>query len=187
MIKAMNSEQKKILLDTARKSIEAAVTGGKKPDFQTDDPFLNEKCGCFVTIKNHGRLRGCLGQFISEIPLIELVVKMAEASATKDPRFYSDPVTEDELEDLDIEISVLSPLKKTDDPLSLRLGKDGIYIKKGFRSGCLLPQVATDEGWSKEEFLSFCCAYKAGLSPDAWKKDDTEVYLFSAEVISEEK
>ncbi|MBA7695770.1 hypothetical protein ES703_104405 [subsurface metagenome] len=107
---------------------------------------------------------------------------MAKSSATGDPRFFANPVTAEELDQLDIEISVLSPLKKTDDPLSLRLGTDGIYIKKGGFSGCFLPQVATETGWSKEEFLSYCCAHKAGLAPDAWKDKNTEVYLFTAEI-----
>jgi AmmeMemoRadiSam system protein A len=116
------------------------------------------------------------------VPLIELVVEMAKASATGDPRFFADPITADELEQLDIEISVLSPLKRTDDPLSLRLGVDGIYIKRGCVSGCFLPQVATETGWNKEQFLSYCCAHKAGLPADAWKDAETEVYLFTAEV-----
>jgi AmmeMemoRadiSam system protein A len=133
-------------------------------------------------LKNQGRLRGCIGQFTSESPLIELVVDMAKASATGDPRFLADPITEAELDQLDIEISVLSPLERTNEPLSLRLGNDGVYIKKGSTSGCFLPQVATETGWSKEEFLSHCCAHKAGLSPDAWKDAETEVYLFTADV-----
>ena len=107
---------------------------------------------------------------------------MAKASATGDPRFFADPITADELEQLDIEISVLSPLLRTDQPLSLRLGVDGIYIKKGRASGCFLPQVATETGWTKEEFLSYCCSHKAGLAADAWKDPETEVSLFTAEV-----
>ena len=134
------------------------------------------------TLKNAGRLRGCIGQFISDEPLIELVVEMAKASATGDPRFLGDSITADELQQLDIEISVLSPLQKTDDPLSLRLRTDDIYIKRKGTSGCFLPQVATETGWSKEEFLSYCCAHKAGLPADAWKDPATEVYLFTAEV-----
>ena len=116
------------------------------------------------------------------MPLIELVSQMAKASSTGDMRFFGNPITPDELNELDIEISVLSPLKKTDDPLSLRLGVDGIYIKKGCTSGCFLPQVATETGWTKEQFLSYCCSHKAGLSSDAWKDRSTEVFLFTAEV-----
>jgi len=181
---SMNESQKKILLETARDTVKAVISGEPIPKPQSDDPDMNAHCGCFVTLKNAGRLRGCIGQFISEVPLIELVVDMAKASATGDPRFFADPITADELQRLDIEISVLSPLKRTDEPLSLQLGTDGIYIKKGFASGCFLPQVATETGWSREEFLSYCCAHKAGLSPDAWKEKNTEVYLFTAEVFA---
>ena len=153
---------------------------------QTTDPELNAPCGCFVTLKNHSRLRGCIGQFISDSPLIELVGQMAKSSATGDPRFFADPISAGELDQLDVEISVLSPLERTNEPLSLRLGVDGIYIKKGRTSGCFLPQVATETGWSKEEFLSYCCAHKAGLAADAWREPETEVYLFTAEVFGAE-
>ena len=178
----MDDTQKQILISVARDTVEAVITGGAIPKPESDDPELNAHCGCFVTLKNHGRLRGCIGQFVSDVPLIELVVEMARASATGDPRFFGDPITAGELDQLDVEISALSPLQKTDDPLSLHLGVDGIYIKKGRASGCFLPQVAEEAGWSKEEFLSYCCAHKAGLSPDAWKDPDTEVYLFTADV-----
>ena len=182
----MNDAQKQTLLAVARDTVEAVIKREPSQKPQSDDPELNAPCGCFVTLKNHGRLRGCIGQFISEMPLIELIAEMAKASATGDPRFFADSITADELEQLDIEVSVLSPLKRTDDPLSLRLGVDGIYIKKGGASGCFLPQVATEAGWSKEEFLSYCCAHKAGLAADAWKEPETEVYLFSADVFGSE-
>lgn len=182
----MNDTQRQILLKTARDTVKAVLTGETLPEPKSDDPELNALCGCFVTLKNHGRLRGCIGQFTSERPLIELVVEMAKASATGDPRFFADPITADELGQLDVEISVLSPLQKTDDPLSLRLGTDGIYIKRGRTSGCFLPQVATETGWSREEFLSYCCAHKAGLPAGAWKDAETEVYLFTAEVFGSE-
>jgi len=178
----MNDSQKQMLLAVARDTVEAVIRRQPTEKPQSDDPELNVPCGCFVTLKNHGRLRGCIGQFISESPLIELVAEMAKASATGDPRFFAAPITPGELEELDVEISVLSPLQRTDDPLSLRLGVDGIYIKKGPASGCFLPQVATETGWSKEDFLSYCCAHKAGLEADAWKDPDTEVYFFTADV-----
>jgi AmmeMemoRadiSam system protein A len=182
----MDDKQKRTLLKVARETVEAVILRKpiKKP--QSDDPELNAPCGCFVTLKNHGRLRGCIGQFTSDSPLIELVAEMAKASATGDPRFMADPITAGELKQLDIEISVLSPLQRTDDPLSLRLGVDGIYIRKGCTSGCFLPQVATETGWSKEEFLSYCCAHKAGLAPDAWRQAKTEVYLFTTDVFGAE-
>ena len=178
----VNDQQKQTLLKVARDTVEAAVNRWPAPKSESDDPQLNAPCGCFVTLKNRGRLRGCIGQFTSDNPLVELIAEMAKASATADPRFLADPITPREMEHLDIEISVLSPLKRTDDPLSLRLGTDGIYIKKGRASGCFLPQVAHEAGWSKEEFLSHCCAHKAGLAPDAWKNPETEVNLFTAEV-----
>jgi AmmeMemoRadiSam system protein A len=180
----MNDSQKQILLKVARENVEAAVNHWPAPKPHTDDADLNKHCGCFVTLKNGEDLRGCIGQFVADKPLIEMVAEMAKASSTGDPRFFADRITAKELPKLDIEISVLSPLKKTDDPLSLRLGVDGIYIKKGFSSGCFLPQVATETGWSKEEFLSYCCSHKAGLPPDAWKDKKTEVFLFTAEIFS---
>lgn len=183
----MNETQKQTLLKTARDAVQAAISGKQPPKVKTDDSQLNAHCGCFVTLKNKGELRGCIGQFIADKPLIELVNDMAVASATGDPRFLHDPITPKELSELDIEISVLSPLKKTDNPLNLRLGIDGIYIKKGFASGCFLPQVATETGWSREEFLSNCCSHKAGLKPDAWKDKNTDVFLFTAEIIEETK
>ena len=178
----MDDKQKQTLLKVARDTVEAVIKGEPSQNPQSDDPELNAPCGCFVTLKNHGRLRGCIGRFISESPLIELIADMAKSSATGDPRFFADPITAGELDQLDVEISVLSPLERTDEPLSLRLGIDGIYIKNGRTSGCFLPQVATETGWSKEEFLSYCCAHKAGLAADAWRNPETEVYLFTADV-----
>lgn len=109
---------------------------------------------------------------------------MAMAAATQDTRFR--PVALPELDKIDIEISVLSPLKKMSSLNELELGKSGIYIVKGMRGGCYLPQVADETGWSKEEFLDHCCVEKAGLEPDAWKKD-ADVFLFTAVVFSEKE
>ncbi len=186
----MNDLQKRALLKVARDTVSAAVKGTRLPKVEaacgelveSNDPDLASHCGCFVTLKNGEELRGCIGQFIADKPLVQMVVEMAKASATGDPRFFGDQITPEELEQLDIEISVLSPLKKTADPLSLRLGVDGIYIKRGGLSGCFLPQVATEAGWTKEEFLSHCCSHKAGLPADAWKDPKTDVFLFAAEV-----
>jgi AmmeMemoRadiSam system protein A len=180
----MDSGQKQILLKVARDSITAAVNHYPAPKPHIDDIDLNKPCGCFVTLKNEEELRGCIGQFIADRPLIEMVAEMAKASATADPRFLADRITPDELPCLDVEISVLSLLKKTNNPLSLRLGIDGIYIKRGFSNGCFLPQVATETGWTEEEFLSNCCSHKAGLPPDAWKDKKTEVFLFTADIFS---
>ena len=182
----MREEQKQILLKTARDAVTAAVKKENLPSVSSQDEELSAHFGCFVTLKNAEQLRGCIGQFVSDKPLINLVSEMGVASSTKDPRFLTDPITPDELVSLNIEISVLSPLQKTDDPLSLRLGIDGIYIKRGHQSGCFLPQVATETGWTKEQFLTHCSVQKAGLSADAWQKSDTEVFLFTADIFGAE-
>ena len=178
----MDKNHERTLLRIGREAVIAAVKGQSTVMPTSDEPELVSACGCFVTLKNSDRLRGCIGQFISDKPLIQLVSEMAVSAATRDPRFIADPITPAELESLDIEISVLSPLKKTDDPLSLRLGIDGIYIKHGHNSGCFLPQVATETGWDEREFLTNCCVHKAGLEPDAWERSDTDVYFFTADV-----
>ncbi len=179
----MHEQAKEQLLDIAQRSVEAAVRGMPPPTIDDPHPELQREQGCFVTLKNRDELRGCLGRFTSEQPLWMTVRDMARASATEDTRFAGRPITPSELPQLDIEISVLSPIEEIADPLQLQPGKHGIYITKGFASGCFLPQVAAEMGWNMEEFLSFCCAHKAGLSPDAWKEPDTKVCAFTAEIL----
>ncbi len=180
----MDEKDKKILLNIARKSIESAITytPDKQVQIKVTSSALNEKSGAFVTLKTHGKLRGCIGRMVSDIPLHKLVSEMAVSSATDDPRFTK--LQPSELKDTEIVISVLTPLQKIDNPLELELGRHGIYIKKDSRSGCFLPQVAIDTGWAKEEFLSQCCRTKAGLPSNAWKSKDTDVYIFTSEIIS---
>ncbi len=175
----------KRLLDIARQSVEAIVRGEPTPEFTVNDPELHHLHGAFVTIKKRGALRGCIGRFISDIPLYQLVKEMAVAAATEDPRFKDEHLNESELSEIDIEVSVISSLKKISNPLDFQLGRHGIYVKKGDNVGCLLPQVAKEKGWSKQEFLSCCCLGKAGLGPDAWKEADTEVYVFTAGIVNE--
>ncbi len=181
----MNEKDKKILLSIARESIKSAVTNtpNEQTQIEITSPELKEKRGAFVTLRTHGKLRGCIGRMVPNKPLYELVSDMAVSAAKNDPRFSH--IQPSELENLEIDISALSPLQKTDDPLDLELGRHGIYIKKGASSGCFLPQVATEAGWTKEEFLSKCCSMKAGLSPDAWKKSGIDVYIFTSEIISD--
>ena len=172
------------LLEIARAAVEAAAKGEPKPDHHADEaPQLQQHLGAFVTLHKQGQLRGCIGRFLPDEPVWQVVAQMARSAATEDPRFQ--PVSKSELADIDIEISVLSPLVKTDDPMSLELGVHGIYIKSGFQSGTFLPQVATECDMTKEEFLSACCAHKAGLPPDAWKDPETEVYLYTAQIFKE--
>lgn len=181
----MDEKEKSTLLRIARTSIESAVKDIPDNQIQPEpiSQYLQKKNGAFVTLRLHGKLRGCIGRMVSDIPLDRLVSEMAVSAATNDPRFNK--IQPSELDDLEIEISVLSPLQKVENPLDLELGRHGIYIRKGFANGCFLPQVATETGWTKEEFLSQCCSSKAGLSPDAWKKKTVEVYVFTAEIISE--
>ncbi|MCM8815459.1 MAG: AmmeMemoRadiSam system protein A, partial [Candidatus Omnitrophica bacterium] len=113
----------------------------------------------------------------------QAVRDMAIESATGDPRFL--PVSLKELKEIEIEISVLTVPVRVSSPDEIVLGRDGVIVKKGFRQGVFLPQVADETGWTKEQFLSALCAHKAGLDPDAWKNPDTELYIFQAEVFSE--
>ena len=181
----MDEQAKKILLDIARKSVEAAVKQETIPHISGDHPDLQGQQGAFVTLKTHGQLRGCIGRFVSDIPLYQLVSETAISSAAEDPRFEFNRIKPSELNHLEIEISVLSTLKLIQNPLDFELGKHGIFIKRGAQIGCFLPQVATETGWSKEEFLSHCCSGKAGLPGDSWKYGDVEIYTFTAEIIEE--
>jgi len=181
----MDATQRKKLLDFARRVLRAKLSGQPLPPAPPDCEGPEPAGGVFVTLKNAGRLRGCIGCFQPKGGLAETVREMAVA-ALQDWRFRDNPVTLDELDGLTIEISILSPMVRTHDPLSLKPGVHGIYIRRGSRSGCFLPQVATEQGWTAEQFLSYCCAGKAGLPSHAWKDPETEVYLFTAEVFSEE-
>ena len=181
----MKDSSRRRLLEIARASVAAAVSGRRLPAIEEAEPELQGEQGCFVTLKNAGRLRGCLGHFTSTTPLYQLINETARASAMDDPRFRMDPITPAELADIDIEISVLSPLEPIENPLDIELGTHGIYIKRGHAAGCFLPQVATETGWTKEEFLGNCCSHKAGLDPKAWQSPDTQVLTFTADVFGE--
>jgi len=177
---SIEPEQRAALVKLARSAAAAQVTGGPMPKVENPTGVLAEKRGCFVTLTNRGRLRGCIGTFVPREPLGETVVQMG-AAAARDPRFVHDPITPDELDDLTVEVSVLSALQQTDDPEKLELGKHGIYIVRGAAAGCFLPEVATEMNWSVEQFLDNCCTHKAGLPPGAWRDPETKVYLFTSE------
>lgn len=170
-----------VLLSIAREAIEHTVKGQPYEAAPREEKKLNERAGCFVTIKQNGRLRGCIGNFQSQQPLYREVVVMAEASATQDPRFAA--MTIDELDDFDLEITVLSPLQKIEDISEIVVGTHGIYIEKGINRGVLLPQVAVEYGWDRETFLCQTCL-KAGLRESDWSDSDTDIYIFSGQIIS---
>ena len=178
----LTPEHKKTLLKIARESINNAVYDKKTPEYKINDKVLNANCGAFVTLYIKGNLRGCIGNITSEIPLWETIRNMAVESALRDPRFY--PLTPGELNEADIEISVLSPLKKIKDTGEIKVGKHGLFIKKGFYQGLLLPQVATDYKWNSTQFLEQTC-YKAGLNKNCYREETTEIFIFSAVVFGE--
>ena len=177
---SLSDEDKRILKDIALTSIRDSLDG--KPvaaanySLITNHYSLQRKCGAFVSLHKHGRLRGCIGHFGEDVPLYEIVAEMARAAAFQDPRFS--PVTRDELDDLDIEISVLTPMRRIQSLDEFELHRHGIYIRKGYRSGTYLPQVADEVNWTKEEFVSHCSQDKAGLGWDGWK--DAELYVYEA-------
>ncbi len=179
----LNQAQKKRLLEIARKAIEDYLDKGEVLKLKEEDPVLNKKMGAFVTLHKSGELRGCIGNMVGKGPLYLTIQDMAIAAATQDPRFPS--VTKGELKDTDIEISVLSPMLKVRDPSEIEMGKHGVMVQSGFRSGVFLPQVATETGWDKETFMNNLCVHKAGLSADAWKKGKCEMFIFTAEVFGE--
>lgn len=174
---------KEEILGLARTTIESFVRLGEIPDVNPGrlSPVLREPAGAFVTLRKHGELRGCIGMFEPVFSLAEVVSKMAVASSTRDPRFH--PVRPEELEDIRIEISVLTPRRKIKSIREIRLGTDGIYIQKGYRNGTFLPQVATETGWTLEEFLGHCARDKAGLDWDGWK--EAEIFVFEAIIFEE--
>ncbi|UCH12644.1 MAG: AmmeMemoRadiSam system protein B, partial [Candidatus Omnitrophota bacterium] len=183
MEELLNDEQKERLLEIARKTLETYIKKGETLEFKEGDPVLNKELGAFVTLHKYGELRGCIGNMIGKGPLYLTVRDMAIAASTQDPRFPG--VTKDELDTIDIEISVLSQMEKISDPSKIIMGKHGVMVQSGFRSGVFLPQVATETGWDRETFMNSLCAHKAGLPPDAWKKGECEIFIYTAEVFGE--
>jgi AmmeMemoRadiSam system protein A len=173
----LSDEDKRMLKDIALQSITDSLDGKRiNSSLYTQNATLKQQCGAFVSLHKHGRLRGCIGHFGEDYPLHEIVAEMARAAAFEDPRFM--PVTKDELDDIDIEISVLTPMRRIKSLDEFELRRHGIYIKKGHRSGTFLPQVADEVNWTKEEFVGHCSQDKAGLGWDGWR--DAELYVYEA-------
>ena len=177
----LTDTQKEALLQVAREAIRGHLAG-EVSVFGIAEP-LPDASGVFVTIKRHGELRGCLGTLELKTDLTQEVARCAQDSASRDPRFP--PMTAGELSDVTLEISVLGPLEPVvpTDEHAIELGIHGLVVEQGARRGLLLPQVATEWGWTREEFLRHTCQ-KAGLPPDAWR-NGADVFRFSAEVFSE--
>lgn len=174
--------QQKEMIAIARAAVRGSVTGRPVPA-AVDAGDVPDASGAFVTLKKHGHLRGCIGTLECRRSLAEEIARVAVSAAREDPRF--EPVREAELDDLDIEVSVLGPLEEIDprDPDAIVIGRHGLVVEQGRRRGLLLPQVAPEWGWDRDEFLAHTCA-KAGLSADAWK-NGAKVYRFDAEVFGD--
>jgi len=172
----LSDGDKKMLKEIAFQSIKDSLDGKPVSHPSPLTSHLSEKCGAFVSLHKHGRLRGCIGHFGEDTPLYEIVGEMARAAAFEDPRFM--PVSREELDDIDIEISVLTPMRRIQSLDEFELHRHGIYIRKGYRSGTFLPQVADEVNWTKEEFVGHCSQDKAGLGWNGWK--DAELYVYEA-------
>ncbi len=181
---ALTDNEKHILLKTAREAIKSRFTGTYNPDFPEPTPALREVGGAFVTLHKEGKLRGCIGNVIGIKSIIETVKDVAQSSAFQDPRFP--PLRDEELSEVEIEISVLSPLRRTENIDEIQVGVHGIMIRRGWQSGLLLPQVATEYGWDRETFLTHTCL-KAQLDGNCWRQSGTEIEIFSALVFSEKR
>ena len=177
-------EDKIFLLKLARNVISAECRGEHYRIPPYTSKVFDEPRGAFVTLHKHGQLRGCIGYIEPIKPLVETIVEMAKAAAFNDWRFP--PVKAEEVPELDIEISILSPIKEIKDTNEIVVGKHGIIITRGMHRGLLLPQVATEWGWDREKFLEQTCL-KAGLPTDAWKEKGTKIEIFSAEIFNEKE
>lgn len=184
----LNADEQKELIEAAWKSIRHEVCGDalerdrRQLDCFDMDSGLRQPAGAFVTLYKKGALRGCLGVIVSEEPLLETVSGIAGRAATADPRFPS--VTKDELASIQIEISILSPLREISSIEEIQVGTHGLFIHAGMFRGLLLPQVAVTQHWNRIQFLEETCV-KAGLPPDQWKHSETRMFIFSAEIIKQ--
>lgn len=182
----LTENEKRVLLESARGAI-AAAFGGPQPRSPEPTGALAQPCGVFVTLHERvaggpPELRGCIGYVETSAPLAETVRRAATAAAFHDARFA--PVGVEELPRIEIEISVLSPLQRVTDVRQIVVGQHGLVMRRGMRSGLLLPQVASERGWDLETFLDHTCL-KAGLPRRAWAERDTTIEMFSAVVFSE--
>ncbi|MGA1978033.1 MAG: AmmeMemoRadiSam system protein B [Bacteroidales bacterium] len=182
---SFTENEKEMLFSIARNSIKSKLFDNKK--YSIDESripeALKQQYGAFVTLKENGVLRGCIGRFVSSDPLYSVVQESALSSAFEDPRFS--PLTKQEYDKIEVEITVLGPMKKINNINEIVLGKHGIYIKKDFRSGTMLPQVPIEYGWTLEEFLGYTSRDKAGIGWDGWKTAD--IYIYEGKVLEENK
>ena len=175
----LTEAEREYLLRQVKDSIKARLAGEQLPSDIPESEILKEKRGGFVTLKKNGNLRGCIGYIEAYKPLYQTIREMAQAAAFDDPRFPE--VAINEWPDLEVEISVLTPLREIDDPEIIEVGRHGLLIRHDGYSGLLLPQVPVEYGWDREEFLAHTCE-KAGLAPDCWRRSGCRLFIFSAEI-----
>ncbi|HUS86569.1 MAG TPA: AmmeMemoRadiSam system protein B [Bacteroidales bacterium] len=180
---SLSNEDEKDLIEIARNNIRSVLYEGRylETDPSQFSQKLHEPLGAFVTLNLDGKLRGCIGRFIPDEPLFEVVKQMSASAAFSDTRFT--PLTKDEFEKVTIEISVLGPLKKVSNIDEIELGKHGVYLRNDTRSGTFLPQVAEGKDWTVEEFLGYLARDKAGLGWNGWK--DAEIFVYEAYIFGE--
>jgi AmmeMemoRadiSam system protein A len=177
----LDPEEKTYLKDLVHASIRSGLEPEQAPADPPEPPTprLQEHLGAFVTLKSKGQLRGCIGHVVGDQPLYLTVWQMARNAAFGDPRFA--PITLEEFQDLEVEISILSPLEPCPDPEQIRVGRHGLVVAKGARTGLLLPQVAEEWNWDRGTFLRQTCN-KAGLPANCWRDPEVQLYWFQAEV-----
>ena len=175
----LSQDEKDYLKNLVRLRIGGRLSGRGVPTPEPPTERLRERFGAFVTLTLRGRLRGCIGHIVGDKALYQTIGEMAEAAAFDDPRFP--PLTAREFSDLAIEISILSPLTPCPDPALVTVGRHGLLVRRGGHSGLLLPQVPVEWHWDREQFLDQTCV-KAGLTPGCWKRPDTTLFWFEAEV-----
>jgi AmmeMemoRadiSam system protein A len=182
--KHLIAEERAELIRIARKAIKEKLEGRTRDNAEPLTARLAQVQGAFVTLHRHGHLRGCIGYIQGIAPLYLTIAEMARAAAFGDPRFPS--LRPEEFAEIDIEITVLSPLRKIDDPSEVQVGTHGLLVRQGPYQGVLLPQVPVEEGWARQTFLEHTCM-KAGLPANCWQDEDTELLVFTGEVFGEKE
>ncbi|MEO0077412.1 MAG: AmmeMemoRadiSam system protein B [candidate division WOR-3 bacterium] len=180
----LDEAEKQSLLEIARATLESCVAGRELPAVKPLTARLSEQRGVFVTLHKQGQLRGCIGYIEGVKPLYQAVADMAVSASTEDPRFR--PVTPAELRDIDIEITVLSPLQPIPCPDSVDVGRHGVVIRKSGRGAVFLPQVPIEQGWDRDTYLTELCR-KAGLPAQAWREKDAALFVFTGQVFGEKQ
>ena len=182
VMQALSLNNRKALLELARKALETYLETGDHLTLPADPAEFHLKRGCFITLRKAGALRGCVGTFDSSHALGDHVIRMAIASGFQDRRFP--PLTKQELAHVRIEISVLGELQRVEGLEEIKIGRDGIYVKLGERSGTFLPEVAVELNWSVAEFVAYCAREKAGLTPAECSR--AEIYRYEIEKFKED-